>query len=198
MLTIETINQLLGITESYQAPDKMLEIMLDDQKRIKLFDQFLKHEHDLSYEWFQNYFQDEHADRRIKKQDFTPQSVSTLLSKIVGGGNIYNEVATGTGSILIKTWWEQRLNESPLTYDPRSKWYHAEELSDRAIPFLIFNMSIRGMNGVVLHGDSLTREFKDVYFIRNDTDNYLAYSEVVKMPRTEALKKELDIYEWTS
>lgn len=196
MISSATINQLLGITESYQAPQKMMDFMLDDSKRVKLFDEFLKHEHRMDYEWFQTYFQDEHADRRIKKQDFTPQSVSTLLAKIVAGGNVYNEPAAGTGSILIKTWWEQRLRESPLTYDPRSKWYHAEELSDRAIPFLIFNMSIRGMNGVILHGDSLTREFKGVYFIRNDSPDYLTYSEVIKMPETEALKRELSIYEW--
>lgn len=196
MLSDETINELLGINESYQAPARLLELMLDDEKRTETFNEFLKYEHDLSYEWFKFYFEDEHADRKKKKQDFTPQCVSKLLAKLTGGGNHYHEVAVGTGSILIGAWHEERLKSTPLTYDPRNYWYHAEELSDRAIPFLIFNMSIRGMNGVILHGDSLTREFKDVYFIRNDSDDYQAYSEVVIMPKTDALKRELDIYEW--
>lgn len=196
MLTLEKINELIGITESYQAPQKLLDLMLDDEKRPKLFDAFLEHETRMHFEWFHDYFQDEHADRKVKKQDFTPEGVSTLLAKIVGGGDVYHEPAAGTGSILIKTWWEQRMNESPLTYDPRTKWYHAEELSDRSIPFLIFNMAIRGMNGVILHGDSLNRTFKDVYFIRNDTSDYLRYSEVFRMPKIDALKEEYDIREW--
>lgn len=195
-MDITTINQLLGITESYQAPQRMLDIMFDDEARPKLFDAFLEHEYKMDYEWFQSYFQDEHADRRIKKQDFTPESVSILLSKLVDSGDHFHEMAAGTGSILIKAWWEQRKNESPLTYDPRSKWFHAEELSDRSIPFLIFNMAIRGMNGVILHGDSLNRHFKEVYFIRNDTDDYLAYSEVIIMPHTDDLMQELDIRKW--
>lgn len=85
---------------------------------------------------------------------------------------------------------------SILTYDPRAYWYQVEEMSDRAIPFLIFNMSIRGMNGVVVQCDSLSRYAKDVYFIRNDTDDFLAFSEVIKMPHTTELKELYKISKW--
>lgn len=196
MVSTKVINNLLGIEESYQAPQKLMGYMMDNQERVKLFDAFLQHETDMSKEWFHTYFQDEHADRKAKKQDFTPDSVSQLLSRIVGNDSFYYEVAAGTGGILIQHWQEQRCKFGPIKYNPRAFWYQAEELSDRAIPFLIFNMAIRGMNGVILHGDALTRKFKAVYFIRNNTSDYQAYSEVMKMPRMNSLMKELNIKQW--
>ena len=192
MISNEKINELLGITESYKAPQVMLENMLDCNKREKLFREFLKYETDLSYEWFVNYFQDEHADRAKKKQDFTPMSISKILSELVES-KIYFEPTAGTGSIMIQVWHKSRMKVSPFLYNPREYWYQAEELSDRAIPFLIFNMSIRGMNGAIVHGDSLERTAKDVYFIRNDSVNFLGFSEVFKMSHSEKLEKELNI-----
>jgi len=182
----EIINRLLGITESYQAPQRMLEIMLDKKERNKLFELFLEHESDLSYEWFQSYFEDEHSDRKVQKQDFTPDSISNLLAKLTGATEDYFEPTAGTGGILIKSWLKNKEN--------KKRWYQVEELSDRAIPFLIFNMAIRGMNGIVLQGDSLTREIKDVYFIRNM--NFAGFSEVIKMPHTDNLKDHLNIKKW--
>lgn len=198
MITIGAINQILGIKESYQAPEKLMDRMMDDQKRAETFDAFLEREKDMSREWFHEYFQDEHADRKAKKQDFTPDSVSNLMSRLVGTDKyMYYEMAAGTGGILIQHWQEQRCEYGPFIYDPRTFWYQAEELSDRAVPFLIFNMAIRGINGVILHGDALTREFKAIYFIRNMTSDYQTYSEVIKMPKSDALMQELNIKEWS-
>jgi Type I restriction-modification system methyltransferase subunit len=194
MLDNKKINELLGIDESYKAPQAMLDKMLDKEEREKLFRKFLEHERNIDYEWFMNYFESEHADTKVKKQDFTPMSVSRILARLVDDDSkIYFECAAGTGSILIQTWVKHREQTTPFSYDPRHYWYQVEELSDRALPFLIFNMSIRGMNGLIVHGDSLSRETKDVYFIRNDNDNYLGFSEVIKMPHTDALEKELNI-----
>lgn len=63
---------------------------------------------------------------------------------------------------------------SVITYTPRNYWYVAEEKTDRAFTFLLFNMAIRGMNGIAIQCDSLTRQAKHTYFVRNDTDNALA------------------------
>lgn len=156
----ELVNELLGITESYQAPQRMLELMLDDKRRRELFQSFLEHETDLSYEWFQSYFENEHSDRKAKKQDFTPNDISELLAGISGGSGSYFESAAGTGGILIKYW-----NQSE---DKESFSCRVEELSERAIPFLLFNMSIRGMDGVVLKGDSLTSEFTTAYELKRN------------------------------
>jgi len=192
MLTNATINRLLGITESYQAPQVMLAHMLDNEKHEQLFCAFLEHETRMGYEWFSGYFEIEHADRRVKKQDFTPMSVSRLLAGLTGG-NTYFECAAGTGGIMIQYWNEQRMHAGPSGYDPRSYWYQVEELSDRAVPFLIFNMAIRGMCGVVIHGDSLERTAKEVYFIRNGSADFQRFSEVIKMEHSETLERELGI-----
>ncbi|OHY31302.1 methylase [Streptococcus parauberis] len=194
MLTTKIIHELLGIDEVFKAPNKLMEILFDKEKREDLFKQFLEYERDMSYEWFMQYFEEEQADRKNKKQDFTPQALSKMLSKIVGG-NSYFEVAAGTGSIMIQEWQEHR-NESPFTYKPSNYWYHVEELSDRAIPFLLFNMLIRGMNGIVVHGDALTREIKNVYFIQNTKDDYMKFSDLNVMPRNELAEKEFNVRKW--
>lgn len=192
MLTNDKINTLLGITESYQAPQVMMEYMLNKEKRKKLFCLFLEYENKMGHEWFAEYFESEHSDRKVKKQDFTPTSVSKLLSKLTGG-NTYFESAAGTGGIMIQYWNEQRMQHDPSMYDPRRFWYQVEEISDRSIPFLIFNMAIRGICGVVIHGDSLERKTKDIYFIRNDSADFLNFSEVIKMNHNKTLENELNI-----
>jgi len=197
MISVELVNGILGVDDSYKAPEALMKIMLDDEKRPKLFDDFLEHEPFLSRDWFVDYFQEEHAERKRFNQDFTPEAIGNLLGGIVGGANKYFESAAGSGGLMIKAWHQHRMDAGPSRFDPRSYWYQVEELSDRAVPFLIFNMAIRGMNGVILHGDSLERTFKNVYFIRNDTPDFLRYSEVLVMPKTDELKNELNIGEWS-
>lgn len=209
-----TVNKLLGIDESYKAPKRMMELMLDDKQRPELFKRFLEISTDLKFDWFHEYFEDEQAERKSKKQDFTPDSIAQVLNTLVDSKDrpgTYYEVAAGTGGILIKRWLDDRLHDrvgnplseqsglqflSVLTYDPRAYWYQVEEMSDRAIPFLLFNMAIRGMNGVAIQCDSLTRQAKDVYFIRNDSDNYMAFSDVIRCPHSDVFKQEFYISEW--
>lgn len=211
---VETVNRLLDIDESYKAPDRLLELVLNDDKRPELFKQFLDISTDMSFDWFHEYFEDEQSERKKKKQDFTPDSIATLMNGLINNGNpinTYYEPAAGTGGILIKRWWSDRLHDqvgNPLhdkpggglfslfTYDPRSYWYQVEEMSDRAIPFLLFNMAIRGMNGVAIQCDVLTREAKEAYFIRNDSDDFLAFSEVIKLPHNGQVLQELNLKDW--
>ncbi|WP_347112870.1 N-6 DNA methylase [Ligilactobacillus salivarius] len=210
---VKTVNKLLGIDDAFKAPTKMMDLMLDPKKREETFKKFLEIETDMSYEWFQEYFGDEQAERKSKKQDFTPTSISNLVAKLVGKDNsTYYEPAAGTGSMLIAKWHNDRLKnplykrpetDNPLikfltsptfTYDPRAYWYQAEELSDRAIPFLIFNMSIRGMNGSITRCDSLSRKATRAFFIRNDTDNYLGFSEVIELPKNQEVAELLNVH----
>ena len=204
---VSTVNKILNIDDAYKAPDTLLALMLDKTQRENIFKKFLNISTDLNFDWFHEYFEDEQAERKSKKQDFTPDSIATLLNKLTGNTTgYYYEPTAGTGGILITRWWQDRLNDpvgtknntnipgiSFFTYDPRKYWYQVEELSDRAVPFLIFNMAIRGMNGVAIQCDSLSREAKEAYFIRNDTDNALAFSEVIEVPKTKDFEKELNI-----
>lgn len=210
---VKTVNKVLEIDDAFKAPTKMMNLMLDPKKREETFEKFLEIETDMSYEWFQEYFGDEQAERKSKKQDFTPTSISNLVTQLVGKDkSAYYEPAAGTGSMLIAKWHNDRLKnplykrpdtDNPLikfltspifTYDPRAYWYQAEELSDRAIPFLIFNMAIRGMNGSITQCDSLSRKATRAFFIRNDTDNYLGFSEVIELPKNQEVADLLGVH----
>ena len=195
-MNTKIINELIGVTEAYQAPEKLMAILLDQEKRERLFDSFLEVSKILHSDWFHEYFQDEHADRKEKKQDFTPNSVGELLSRLVGKGEGTNlDVAAGTGGLTIQKWNLDMMKESPFTYKPSDHLYQCEELSDRALPFLLFNLLIRGMNATVLHGDTLTRNFKGVFFIQNEADDFLGYSSLNVVPDSPDLRELLMIKE---
>ena len=81
-MTRETINNLLGIKEAYEMPNKLMEILENKSDREELFENFLKHESDLSFDWFTDYFQNEQGDRETLKQDFTPNCICEIISKL--------------------------------------------------------------------------------------------------------------------
>lgn len=196
MNTTDKINSLLNITESYQAPQKIMELLyMKKEERDKVFIKFLEaFDNDVTYDWFHEYFQDEHADRKKHKQDFTPNSISQLLSAIVGEGDgSYYEPAAGTGGIIIQRWNDNRMKHSPFDYEPSMYFYTAEELSDRTIPYLLFNMIIRGMNGTVIQCDVLTRESKGAFFIQNDDNNHLGFSSLNRLDYSDVIEEEFNI-----
>jgi len=69
-----------------------------------MFLDFLEYEKDLSKDWFASYFEQNIADRKHFSQDYTPGSVSQLLSEITGYGTTTFDPAAGTGSITIGKW----------------------------------------------------------------------------------------------
>lgn len=153
---VRTVNNLLQIDESYKAPQRLLGLMLDDHQRAITFENFLKVSKDLSFDWFYQYFTDEQAEKRTKKQDFTPESVTKLMNLLIKENcGTYFEAAAGTGGMLISNW----------TIKP-AKYYFVEEKSDRVIPFLLFNMAIRNIKGTVIQCDSLTQEIKIAYELK--------------------------------
>lgn len=206
---VKTVNEILDIDDAFKAPTKLMELMMDDDTRVETFKKFLEVSTDMSFDWFHEYFEDEQAERKTRKQDFTPESVANLLSALVGQkGGSYYEPAAGTGGLMIKRWSHDRMMDPVtdngkrpswmpvFTYDPRHYWYQVEEMSDRALPFLLFNMSIRGMNGVAVQCDSLTRIAQAAYFIRNDSDNYLAFSEIVELPKNGEVLRACNLKGW--
>lgn len=192
--TLSKVNRLIGVDESYKAPAKVMEIISDKENAKEVFLKFMpEFNYDLSYEWFNEYFEDEHADRKNNKQDFTPTSVSRLISEMQGRhpqyGLIY-EPAAGTGSTIISHWYkETRKHRFPWDYQPDNYLYLCEELSDKTIPFLLFNLLIRGMNALVIHGNSLTREAKEVYHCDNEQNAFMTFSVLKKLPHTKEVEE---------
>lgn len=194
---VETINRLLGIEDVYQAPDRIMEVVTGDV-RDSVFDAFLtEFGGDVSGDWFHDYFEDEVANRRDMKQDFTPSCLARLASELVGHGEgVVYEPSAGTGGMLITRWDMERKRHHPFDYRPSMQWFVAEDVSDRAIPFLLFNLSVRGCNANVLHIDSLTRRCKAAYLVENVADDMLAFSDVLELPRSEKCMEAFDIKEW--
>lgn len=197
MLSTETINMLLGVDDPYKAPEKLMKTLFNREEREEMFDNFLLHEHKIDYDWFHIYYQEEQAQRKQNKQDFTPDSISKIIAKIAAkeAGSLLDSAA-GTGGITIQKWNEDRLNAHPFFYQPSDYFYYCEELSDRAVPFLIFNLAVRGANAVVIHGELLSRTAKQVYFLQNDENDFLKYSSVNVMPHTTEAEKEFGITKW--
>lgn len=165
-MTNEFINKTLGIEEAYQMPERLMKILGDDLKREEVFDTFLNEETNLYYDWFTDYYQSEHGDREKLKQDFTPDCICKILNSINGAFDTLADVCAGTGGLTIKAW-----SENP------NGFFHCEEIAKRAIPVLLFNMAIRGMNGEVVNGDVLTGEVFAIYSLKR-TGRYSSIEKV--------------------
>jgi len=196
-MTTADIHNILGIDEYFKAPSALMNILLNKELRIDMFKKFLKIETDLSYDWFHYYFMSEQADRTEKKQDFTPDSLCDLVSQLTGNFQMCHELAAGTGGIIIRKWNNEIKKVFPWLYDPSSIFFHLEELSDRAIPFLLFNLSIRGINASVIHGDTLERNAKGVFFVYNVNNSPIGFSDINILPYSEDVMNYFNIHQWT-
>ncbi|MDV2459808.1 methylase [Elizabethkingia anophelis] len=177
------INRILGITESYNAPAKIMEILRSEERDI-IFHEFLEaFNHDISFDWFHGYFQEEHADRTNKKQDFTPMSIGNLLARITDdrSSSLVYDVCSGTGGLTITKWWETASQYLPWQYNPEDHFYTCVEMSERALPFLLLNLLIRGMNATVYYGDVLENQYSKVYHIINKANNPVGFSSLAEI-----------------
>lgn len=173
--------ELLGITDIMAMPDALMKIITGDRViRDSLYRELLEmNGYDLSRDWFQALYEEELAQRRQNKQDFTPESVSVLCSLLIGNHSSVHEPTAGNGSMLISDWWNNVRKEWPGLYLPSMHMVDCWELSDRSIPILLLNLSIRGMMGIVHHGDVLENEEKCRYILLNKRDDALAFSDIV-------------------
>ena len=173
MITANDINQIMGITESFLLPERMMQILLSGEKSL-IFDRFRELESDLSFDWFTDYFQEEHANRNAMMQDFTPKELTQLLPELAC--STYTkvlDVCAGTGGLTIGAW-----SKNPNAF------FVCEELSQRALPLLMFNMSIRNINGYVINKNILSGEVMGIYRL----DKSERYSEIVEERSLPELK----------
>ena len=190
----------LGATQHREFENKMESIVFDKEARESFYRNILHKQPSLDTDTFKDYFELYNAERKSNQQDYTPDSVANLLSRITGdsktfGYNAYDATA-GTGTLLIAKWDYQRRLVSPFNYRPRDYFYRADELADNAIPYLIHNLAMRGMNAIVCHGDSIERKYKNIYFIFNSEDDHSKFSDVNIMPRSKYIEQEFNVTEW--
>lgn len=191
---IEKINKILNIDDSYKAPERVMNMLYNKKEREKVCKELLKlFNNDVSCDWFREYYEQEQAERKTKKQDFTPQCVTELVSKIVGNKAPSYDCCSGTGGITISKWYNDCLQENPFSYNPAEHLYVCEELSDRATPFLLLNLIIRGMNAIVIQCDVLTRQCKGIFFIYNQKNDFLKFSDFNVMPYSTEVEQIFNV-----
>lgn len=145
------IDGILGISESYQLPETMMEILLSDP--VPMFQRFLLMESDLSHDWFTDYFQEQHSSRKSMMQDFTPKSLTDMVAGLsVEGVQVCEDVCAGTGGLTIAMW-----DRFPAAL------FVCLELSGRAFPLLLFNLAIRNMDAIAVRMDVLSQEVEEAF-----------------------------------
>ena len=143
--------------EAHHLPDKVLEKVLDGDTQI--YENYIKEYPDLSQDSLRILFETYFSDRKILKQDFTPDSIAELLTNIAVTGidnppEMLDECA-GIGCLIIPYW-----KKNPNVF----VW--AREKSAGTIPFLLFNLALRNMHGIIIQGDTLTLETSKLYQLK--------------------------------
>lgn len=181
IMTSKQICSIFKIDDLRLLPEVILPIVLSNSKeRDALYRQLIEmNAHDLSYDWFRSIYEEEFSERKEKKQDFTPNSVGILSSALTAmkDGSTYEPTA-GNGSMIISDWWRKASSHLPFNFYPSRNPVECWELSDRSIPILLLNLSIRGIVGVVHHGDVLEQAEKATYRLINEKDDCLGFSKV--------------------
>lgn len=172
-ITSKVINQLIGIKESFELPDKLMTLLLDEEEKNKLFNSFMKYDIDLSSDFFRDYFQEKHSDRKGLKQDYTPDSICKIISRLQDKQDSVLDVCSGTGSLTLFTYNENK-----------NATFQCEELSSRSIPILLFNLSIRNVNAFIIQKDVLKNEITSIYKLIKGNQ----YSKIEKIINIEEVK----------
>lgn len=173
-MTNTDLHHIFKIEDLSNLPDAIMKILFSDE-RDAVFHQLKKLNPDPSFDWFQNVYENELAQRSQNKQDFTPNAVGMLLSKITGNtaGTIYEPTA-GNGSLIIANWWHRK--SSLPDYIPEDHPVECWELSSRSIPILLFNLSVRNIQATVYHGNVIEGIMKETYELKPSSQ----YSIIIK------------------
>lgn len=181
-MTKNELFHLLGISDLTALPARVMEILTGEETvRNHIYLELLKlNNHDLSHDWFQPLYESELAERKQKKQDFTPPELSIICSRLTSQEGSIHEPTAGNGSMIIADWWERQRKRLPWDSYPSLNLVTCWELSERSIPLLLLNLSIRGIMGYVYHGDVLENRVIQKYILLNKTDDNLGFSDVIK------------------
>lgn len=183
-MTTKELLCCFGARDIRTLPETIMEVLLGPQQaRDNMYKELLKiNNYDMSYDWFQQIYEEELSQRKEKKQDFTPNVIGKLSANLCGTDQRTTyEPTAGNGSMLIADWYAKLNKKFPWEFMPSMNQIECWELSDRSIPILLLNLSIRGIMGVVYHGDVLEQTIKQKYILLNRHDDALAFSEIHKV-----------------
>lgn len=178
----EEVFSLFKIEDLNELPNAVMRIIEGDiRERNIIYHELMRmNGYDMSYDWFQEMYENELSERKQKKQDFTPNTLGVLCSKLTGQLGSIHEPTAGNGSMIIADWWQRCHNLLPWEHFPSQHMVTCWELSSRSIPILLLNLSIRGIMGYVYHGDVLENTVKQKYILLNAKDDTLVFSDIIK------------------
>lgn len=149
-LDTATINSIFGISESFELPKVLLSKLMDESEKDKLCDKLLQYDFDYKNDCLCDYFQENNANRNALKQDYTPDCLCTLISKLLPKTENIIDICSGTGALTVSA-GSNNIN------------YQCEELSQMSIPMLLLNLCIRNMQATVLQKNVLENKVEKVY-----------------------------------
>lgn len=118
---------------------------LEDESKLQAFSNIV--DNDLTKDWLQMIFQYYQADRKEKKQDYTPKCLAQFLSRLIGESSESIDMCAGSGALTIQRWIE-----NPDTV------FYCYEIDEKVIPYLLFNLVIRNISATVNQCDILQDE----------------------------------------
>lgn len=183
---------LIGIEDIKDMPDRIMKIITGNiEYRNYIYSELLKmNNYDMSYDWFQELYENELSERKQKKQDFTPNALGVICSELTSQTGSIHEPTAGNGSMIIADWWQRCRKLHPWEHFPSQHMVTCWELSARSIPILLLNLSIRGIMGYVYHGDVLEKEVRQKYILLNTKDDTLCFSDITKANINDKIVQE--------
>lgn len=198
----EEFYRIAGVKQHAEFEKYLRDLLFKPKERSKFYKELLAIDNNVFTDTFRQYFEEYAAERKANQQDYTPDAVSHLVAALSRtdaspktGWSGYDPTA-GTGSLIIQKWSDDMLAETPFSYAPHNYLYMVEEMGDNVIPYLLHNLAIRGMNCIVVHGNTLERNVKQIYFVQNSSDDYLKFSDINVMPHSNQVKEEFDVTSW--
>lgn len=138
------ILELCKVKEIKDIGDVLMSVVLNND-----VDFFAQYENiiDDTKDWLQALWQYYEADRTEKKQDYTPKSLCKLVASLAGKADTVYDCCGGSGA-LTKAFIDMHGTKNVLV----------EELDERVIPFLLFNLCLHNISGYVVNGNVLSKE----------------------------------------
>lgn len=147
--------EITDVEQHTQFETFLKSALSDEQSREAFYNQYLEKCGGLHDDCFQEYFEEYSAERKSSKQDYTPTSVANLMACIAEPIQDCYDGAAGTGALIIAAW--------NRTDDKETFRAVATEYADNAVVYLLHNLAIRNIQGIVNHGNTLTGETQEVY-----------------------------------
>lgn len=175
------ICDLFGCVSIDTLPDKIM-LALFSQNLTYYFEKYKDLCPDLSVDWLQRVYQFYHADREEKKQDYTPVSLAKLVARLsyIPNEKVVYDCCAGSGALTIQKW----------SINPELKFV-CEELDEKVLSILLFNICIRNIEATVINKNILTGEI----FCSYKTTKGPIYASVQRsmFPDTGLMKADVSI-----